>query len=171
MPSQFPKSRETAWTWQHVTAPLWDDQVDKFSSSRCSFSPGKSCKCLNPVDYLFNLVLKDISEREISSFSWIIGKCYIKIWKTHAAHYNLAFLLKCQNISEAKSSAEFWNQLDNYSDPWVVIVKTKQRLISSSSINKQTHALEGIINFLPSGHKQLLTNGIWEEILRKIYCT
>jgi len=33
------------------------------------------------------------------------------------------------------------------------------------------HALEGIINFQPSGHKQPLSNRVLEEILRKTYCT
>lgn len=61
-----------------------------------------------------------------------------KILKTYATRYNLALPLKLQDIFKAQSSAECWNQLDNYSDPWVVIVKTKQRLISSSSVKKHT---------------------------------
>lgn len=87
------------------------------------------------------------------------------------AHYNSVPPSKLPEISEAESSAGFKNQLDNYSDPWVFIAKTKQRLVSSSSINKQTHVLEGKIKVQPAGYKQPLTNGGWEGILRKKYCT
>lgn len=86
------------------------------------------------MGYLLNLVLKDILEREVSTFCWIIGKC-IKNLKAYAAHYNLALIWKLQDITEAKSPEEFSSQLDNDNDPWIVIVKAKQRLISSTPIN------------------------------------
>lgn len=59
----------------------------------------------------------------------------MKNLKAYAAHYNLALIWKLQDITEAKSPEEFSNQLDNDNDPWIVIVKAKQRLISSTPIN------------------------------------